>query len=246
VVVTRGYFTPDPPPRAGTGRVARYARGRDYHDTLRAPLEELRRALIAEGANPDRTRAYVDAGPVPERELAQRAGLGWIGKNTMLIAPERGSFFFLATVLTDLDLAVDPPVAADHCGTCTRCLEACPTGALPEPRLLDATRCISYLTIEYRGPALPDPAWVGDQVFGCDICQDVCPWNVKFAAAAGGGGRFDSSRGLIPLQELVEMSREGFDRRYGTTPLARPGWDGMRRNARAVMAKAEERPCPTP
>jgi epoxyqueuosine reductase len=247
VVVTRGYHTPDPPPRPGAGRVAKYARGRDYHEALRRPLEELRRALIAEGADPDRTRAYADAGPVPERELAQRAGLGWIGKNTMLIAPDRGSFFFLAAVLTDLDLAVDAPVVADHCGTCTRCLEACPTGALPEPRVLDATRCISYLTIEYRGPVLPEPALVGDQVFGCDICQDVCPWNVKFATEAGGEAHgFDSARGLIALHELVEMSPPDFDRRYGSTPLSRPGWDGMRRNARAAMTNAEERPCPTP
>jgi epoxyqueuosine reductase len=245
VVVTRTYYTPDPAPQAGAGRVAKYARGRDYHDSLRGPLEALRRDLIDQGADPGKTRAYVDAGPVPERELAQRAGLGWIGKNTMLLARDRGSFFFLAIVLTDLDLAVDQPVATDHCGTCTRCLEACPTGALPEPRLLDATRCISYLTIEFRGTEFPDPALLGDQVFGCDICQDVCPWNVKFAAEAGGVPEFDSARGVIPLRELVELSAPDFDRRYGATPLARPGRDGMRRNAIAAMANAE-RPCPTP
>jgi epoxyqueuosine reductase len=248
VVLTRNYYTPDRPPRPGTGRVAKYARGRDYHDGLRPALDALRQFLIELGASPARTRAYLDAGPVPERELAQRAGLGWIGKNTMLISPDRGSFFFLATILTDLDLAVDRPMTADHCGTCTRCLDACPTGALPEARVLDATRCISYLTIEYRGAALPDPRQVGNWVFGCDVCQDVCPWNLKFADPAPPGDplHLDSAGGLVALDELLEMKPAAFDRRFGWTPFERPGLSGMQRNARAAAANTEDSRCPMP
>jgi epoxyqueuosine reductase len=247
VIVTRNYYTPDPPPRPGTGRIAKYARGRDYHDGLRRPLDALRDVLISLGADPTRTRAYVDAGPVPERELAQRAGIGWIGKNTMVIAPDRGSFFFIAAILTDLDLAVNRSVMADHCGTCTRCLDACPTGALPAPRVLDATRCISYLTIEYRGPTFPDAERVGDWVFGCDVCQDVCPWNEKFAetTAAGAPLHLDSAEGLVPLDQFATMSPETFARSYGQTPLERPGLAGMRRNARAAAANAGDPRCPT-
>jgi epoxyqueuosine reductase len=248
VVLTRNYYTPDPPPRPGTGRVAKYARGQDYHDGLRPALDALRQFLVELGASPARTRAYVDAGPVPERELAQRAGLGWIGKNTMLISPDRGSFFFLATILTDLDLAVDRPMTADHCGTCTRCLDACPTGALPEARVLDATRCISYLTIEYHGAALPDPRQVGNWVFGCDVCQDVCPWNLKFADPVPPGDplHLDSAGGLVALDELLEMNPAAFDRRFGRTPFERPGLPGMQRNARAAAANTEDSRCPMP
>jgi epoxyqueuosine reductase len=248
VVVTRNYFTPDPDPRPGAGRVAKYARGRDYHRALQPALDALARFLIDLGATPGATRAYVDAGPVPERELAQRAGLGWIGKNTMLISPQRGSFFFLAVVLTDLDLAVDAPLTTDHCGTCTRCLEACPTGALPEPRMLDSTRCVSYLTIEYRGVELPNPRDLGNWIFGCDVCQDVCPWNEKFArpVSADDPLALESSRGLVALGELSALSPDEFDRTFGWTPLERPGLEGMKRNARAAAANTEDSPCPTP
>jgi epoxyqueuosine reductase len=248
VVVTRNYYTPDPPPRPGTGRVAKYARGRDYHHGLGPALDSLRQFLVDLGASPARTRAYLDAGPVPERELAQRAGLGWIAKNTTLISPDRGSYFFLATILTDLDLAVDRPMTADHCGTCTRCLDACPTGALPVARVLDATRCISYLTIEYRGAALPDPRQVGNWVFGCDVCQDVCPWNLKFADPAPPGDplHLDSAGGLVALNELLEMDPAAFDRRFAPTPLERPGLPGMQRNARAAAANTEDSRCPMP
>jgi epoxyqueuosine reductase len=248
VVVTRNYYTADPPARPGTGRVAKYARGRDYHVALRPALAALRARLVELGASAEHTRAYVDAGPVPERELAQRAGLGWIGKNTMLITPGRGSFFFLAAVLTDLDLAVDHPVTTDHCGTCTRCLEACPTGAFLEPRVLDANRCISYLTIEYRGPALPHPERVGNWVFGCDVCQDVCPWNEKFARPAplGTSLDFEGDRGLIPLDEIAGLTPAAFRERYGWTALERSGLEGLQRNARAVLGNEEQSPCPAP
>ena len=133
--------------------MARYAWGRDYHLGLKERLEELAAFLRAGGAG--LTRCYADAGPVPERELAQRAGLGWIGKNTMLLRPGVGSFFLIGSIFTDLACPADPPFTTDHCGSCTRCLDACPTGAILEPRVLDATRCISYLTIEHKGP-IPD------------------------------------------------------------------------------------------
>lgn len=240
VVVTRNYATPDPPPRQGTGRIAKYARGRDYHAALRAPLDTLARYLGELGGPTTITRPYVDAGPVPERELAQRAGLGWIGKNTMLIDPRRGSYVFLATVLTDLDLAVDLPFAADRCGTCRRCLDACPTDAFPQPRVLDSRRCISYLTIEHRGAFdAREAALVGDWVFGCDICQDVCPWNEKFAQPAD-DPILEQQPGLaqLDLVELASLDNQTFERRYGWTPLERPGAPGMRRNARAALTNA--------
>jgi epoxyqueuosine reductase len=180
---------------------------------------------------------FVDSGPVPERALAARAGLGWIGKNTMLIRPGTGSFFFIGSVFTDLALEQDREVVTDHCGTCTRCLEACPTDALVAPRVLDATRCISYLTIEQKGPI---PESLADRldgwVFGCDICNEVCPWNLRFAEAAPAETHppRDELAGTGPdLFEL--MDQEEFDRRFGGTPLERAGLQGMRRNFRAAL-----------
>jgi epoxyqueuosine reductase len=168
--------------REPSGPVARYARGDDYHDVL---LERLRllHARVDEivGASVS-GKAYVDTGPILERDLARRAGLGWFGKNTMLINPKRGSFFFLGELLLDLELEPDAPFASDHCGTCRACIEACPTGAIVEERVLDSNRCISYLTIELKGeiPAEWHDA-IGEMIYGCDVCQDVCPWNVRFA-----------------------------------------------------------------
>ena len=188
-------------------------------------------------------RTFADAGPVPERELAQRAGLGWIGKNTMLISPDAGSFFFIGSVFTDLALEADSPFDLDRCGSCTRCLDACPTGALVEPRVLDATRCISYLTIEQKGPIPEELAGRFEgYAFGCDICNDVCPWNQRFAqpttvpefrpvAALAGAGR-----------DFFEMmTEEEFDARFGDTPLERPGLAGMRRNFRAAFTERPPR-----
>ena len=230
VVVTRNYYNADPPPDAGGGLVAKYARGTDYHRSLAGPLATLADTLIVMGAGAECTRCYVDAGPVPERELAQRAGLGWIGKNTMLIDPRRGSFFFLAAVLTNLDVAVDPPFEADRCGSCTRCLDACPTNAFPSPRVLDATRCISYGTIEHRGP-LSDviSRGRGDWVFGCDICNDVCPWNQRFASPEGAMA-MQPELARLPRDTFDDMNEATFDTRFGATPLERPGLAGMRRN----------------
>jgi epoxyqueuosine reductase len=249
VIVTRNYFTPDPGPVAAAGRVAKYARGPDYHRTLDRPLRDLADFVMSLGPPGTRARPYVDAGPVPERELAQRAGLGWIGKNTMLIDPHRGSYLFLAAVLTDLDLETDPPFLADHCGTCTRCLDACPTGAFREPRLLDATRCIAYLTIEHRGDTPPALAAAsGDWIFGCDICQDVCPWNGKFAAPSDGVDLgMDGTGTWIDLDQIAALTEIEFTTRFGETPLVRPGLDGLRRNARvAAQNLAREGACQSP
>ncbi|HYX80983.1 MAG TPA: tRNA epoxyqueuosine(34) reductase QueG [Gemmatimonadales bacterium] len=241
VVTLTNYFhgSADPAPAArGTGKVAQYAWSLDYHDVLGARLEQLAAAvrLLIPGSQ---TRCYVDAGPVPERELAQLAGLGWIGKNMMLINPEIGSFTFIGVILTDADLEPDLPFAADRCGTCRRCLDACPTQAFVGPRDLDARACISYLTIEHRGDFTTTQArQVGDWLFGCDICQDVCPWNVRFAREA-----LDPE--LAPRAEIAQPDLEGlttmdepeFERRYAGTPFTRPGHRGMRRNAAAVRAR---------
>ncbi len=236
VVVLKNYYHPDPPaPDGSWGHVARYARGEDYHTSLAGPLRALADAIIALGAADTIARPFVDAGPVPERELAQRAGLGWIGKNTMLIAPRAGSFFFIATVLTDLDLALDAPFTADRCGTCRRCLDACPTDAFPEARLLDARRCISYLTIEHRGSFdAAEPPALHDWVFGCDVCQDVCPWNERFAVTGDGAFALDPALAWLDLEELDALTEGEFTARYGQTPLERPGLEGLTRNAAAV------------
>jgi epoxyqueuosine reductase len=175
VVVALNYGGTEP-----DGPIARYARGDDYHELMWRKLDALGEWLHAEtGA---RCRGYVDTGPVLERDLARRAGLGWFGKNTNLLNPTLGSFFFLGALFTDAELATDAPFTSDHCGSCTACLDACPTDAFVEPHVLDATRCISYLTIELRGD-IPEPlrAPMGENIYGCDICQSVCPWNEKFS-----------------------------------------------------------------
>ncbi len=183
------------------------------------------------------TRCYVDAGPVPERELAQLAGLGWIGKNMMLIHPEIGSFTFIGVVLTDARLEPDLPFEADRCGTCRRCLDACPTQAFAGPRDLDARACISYLTIEHRGAFdATQRAQVGDWLFGCDVCQDVCPWNVSFARETLDAGLAPRPEVARPdVGQLVTIDEAEFQRRYDRTPFTRPGHRGMRRNAAAVL-----------
>jgi epoxyqueuosine reductase len=201
-------------------------------------LEQLGAYLRANGAQ--YTRSFADAGPLPERELARRAGLGWIGKNTMLIRPHAGSFFFIGSVLTDLPLALDIPYPTDHCGSCTRCLEACPTGALVEPRVLDATRCISYLTIEHKGP-LPQPLQTRLEgwAFGCDVCNNVCPWNERFATPTPIADFRPRTRALrASLERVPAMTEAEFAEEFADSPLARPGLRGMQRNLRAAMAGA--------
>lgn len=236
IVILDNYYYDDSVDNATPPRIAKYARGKDYHDTIGDRLEQLAARLRAGGAT--HTRCYVDTGPLPERELARRAGLGWIGKNAMLIRPGVGSFFFIGEILTDLQLAPDPAFETDHCGTCTRCIDACPTGAIVEPRVVDATRCISYLTIEQKGPIPDDFAQRMDGwVFGCDICNDVCPWNQRFASPGIHRGDAESSEDAhnkAVHASFDTMSDAEFAERFAGTPLSRPGLAGMRRNMQTL------------
>jgi epoxyqueuosine reductase len=246
VVVLHNHFQRDAEPAPGRGRIARYALGDDYHDVMRARLTALGERLVA-AAGEGLFRVFVDAGPLPERELARRAGLGWFGKNTMLIHPRVGSFTFIGVVLTDLLLEPDAPFDADRCGSCRRCLDACPTAAFPEPCVLDATRCISYLTIESRNP-MPETLapQVGDRLFGCDVCQDVCPWNVRFAAEAA-EPRYRARRPAEwpTLVEILRMSEREHEEAFGGTALERPGRAGLARNAAVVLENERRGRSPT-
>ncbi len=201
-------------------------------------LAILAQGLVELGASSEQTRWFVDAGPVPERELAVRAGLGWIGKNTMLINSDLGSFTFIGTVFTDLNIEVDGPFDAERCGSCRRCLDACPTAAFTEARWLDSRRCISYLTIEHRGDFAPGQGeLIGEWLFGCDLCQEVCPWNRKFAAKTDEMRFFPRQEMVHPsLSQLCQIDEPAFERSYRGTALARAGATGLRRNAGQIMA----------
>ncbi len=242
VVVSMSYYTgPDPVDTTGDQAVfARYARGDDYHDVMLPRLKLLIESIREASDVPFQARAYVDTGPVLEREVAVRAGLGWIGKNTMLIHPRKGSYFLLGEILLDFDLPADEPIEA-NCGTCTRCLDACPTNAFVGPYVLDSNRCISYLTIEHRGEIAPDlAAKMGNRVFGCDICQEVCPFNVRwpeptvepaFQPREAGVGR--------TLEELAEMTEEEFRVEFRGSPVKRAKWKGLMRNTEAVLSPSK-------
>jgi len=220
------------------GRVSRYAWGEDYHRWLLRDLETLVQRLITlHGDFP--YRCYVDTGPVLERAWAQVAGLGWIGKNTNLIHPRLGSYLFLGVAL--LGIALEPTPAPDlpDCGDCTRCLDACPTGALVAPGVLDARRCIAYLTVEHRGaiPAELRPL-LGDRVFGCDTCQEVCPWNRKPLAAHADDPAPPAA--TLDLPALLTMNEADFRARFRHTPLWRATWQGLARNAAVVLGNRQD------
>jgi epoxyqueuosine reductase len=243
VIMTGTIYNTDPSPSpSGSadpsgGTIARYARGDDYHDVLGRRLETLVAWMRDEQSEPFDALAYVDTGPVQERVYAQYAGLGWIGKNTCVINSELGSWMLLAEIICSLPLEPDQP-ALDQCGTCTLCLEACPTGAFVGPHVLDATKCLSYLTIEYRG-AMSDAqrASVSNHLFGCDICQEVCPWNAMPATA---NGQWPARQGLsvLKLADLSSQPDEELAKIVDGTPLARIGVRGLRRNVEIARENA--------
>ncbi len=224
-------------------RVARYARGKDYHEVMGERLRGLE-DRVREAFPGCETRRYVDTGPVLERELAARAGLGAVGKNTMLLHPKGGSWFLLGEIFLSLDLAPDAPLT-DLCGSCTLCLDACPTGALPEPYRLDSNRCISYWTIEHRGPLPPEARrMVGGWVFGCDVCQEVCPWNAEPAGAVHPPVHpemeLPPERGELTLARLLRLPREEYVERFRGSPMKRAKLAGLQRNAAVAMGNRLE------
>lgn len=242
------------------GWISRYAWGDDYHDMLLPKLEELVAAMRAEFSEPFEARAYVDTGPILERVAAKHAGLGWLAKNTLLINQQLGSWLFLGVILTTLDL--EPSVKTreafprDLCGTCTRCLDACPTQAFPEPYVLDARRCISYLTIELRG-AIPEDlrSGIGGHAFGCDICQDVCPWNRKAQAtelaaflprefATAGCSDLSARPGARSLfapglEWLASLEQDEFKELFRGSAVKRAKWRGLVRNACIALGNSK-------
>ena len=244
VVVALNYYTESEEDGEDVAIIARYARGRDYHKVIKAKLMSLLRFVEREvGREMPLARAFVDTGPVLERELARRAGIGWFGRNTMIVNPKRGSYFFIGTLLLDIELEPDIPFAEDHCGTCSACVSACPTHALlgrdaNGAPVMDATRCISYLTIENRGPIPRElRTRIGNRIFGCDICQEVCPWNSpKFVQLSGEKdfvARADmEGRKLI---DLMKMSEEEWDLFSRGSAVRRAKREGFLRNVAVAL-----------
>jgi epoxyqueuosine reductase len=243
VVVTLDYGGKQP-----DGPVARYARGADYHRVMWDRLDALLAWVRTERGDHVRGRAFVDTGPILERDLARKAGLGWFGKNTMLINPERGSFFFIGALFLDLPLVADAPFTTGHCGTCTRCLDACPTQAFVQPGVMDARKCISYLTIESRTPIPAEyHAAIGEHLYGCDICQDVCPWNVKFARPEGDPAfaprpALAGKDAATLATELVQMTEDSYRETFKYSAMKRAKLSGLQRNAEIVLANLGRTP----
>jgi epoxyqueuosine reductase len=256
IICFAGYHSAQPrstdPAAANAGWIARYAwsgrrdadgaaRPSDYHKVLLKRMKALEAQLHAQLGDFE-ARAFVDTGPVMERALATAAGLGWTGKNTCLIHPKLGSYGFLAVLLTALPVQKEKVPTAplpDRCGSCRRCLEACPTGALIAPYQMDATRCISYLTIEHRGPIAPElMELMGRQVFGCDICQDVCPWNRKAPIAADPELQARAELVNPALEWLADLEEAEFERCFNGSPVRRAKFLGLRRNAAIAMGNS--------
>jgi epoxyqueuosine reductase len=245
LVLAIPYFSPlplgeGPGVRAGgEGRIASYAWGDDYHDILPKKLKAIVAFIEEQVGHPIPNRYYTDTGPVLERDLAQRAGLGWIGKNTCLINPRAGSYFLLAEILLGIELEPDPPFITDHCGTCTRCINACPTECILPDRTLDARRCISYLTIELKDD-IPEELrpLMQDWIFGCDICQMVCPWN-RFALE--GDPAFASTIPLPTLTEELRLTSTEFNRRFKKSPVKRAKRRGYLRNVAVAIGNISDK-----
>jgi len=236
ITLLLNYF-PSEQQQADAPKIAKYAYGTDYHFVIKDKLNELL-AFITEKIGAVTGRGFVDSAPVLERSWAVRSGLGWVGKNGNVLTRQSGSFFFIATLITDLDLIADAPFATDHCGTCTRCIDACPTQAIVSPTEIDAGKCISYLTIELKDALIPGEfhnkmeGWM----FGCDICQDVCPWN-RFAKETKETAFTPIPEILnLSLKEWEDMGEEMFNKTFKNSPLKRTKWKGMMRNVRAIKA----------
>lgn len=235
VCVALNYYTDvQRPAGAEYGKISRYGWGRDYHKVLHKKLKALSRWLEAQGGG-ILTRYYADTGPIQDKVWAERAGIGWIAKNSNVISREYGSWMFLGEILTNLELLPDKP-HTQHCGTCARCLEACPTQAIVEPFVVDANRCIAYHTIENRSPDLPADIQLHGWVAGCDVCQDVCPWNQRFAQVTDVSDFQPYPWNVGPqLAELAVLSQAEYDRRFPASALRRIRPDMMRRNAQANL-----------
>lgn len=245
ILVLGAPYQPSPPVEEGRkrgGNIASYAWGDDYHDVLPDRLQALVAFIEGQAGHPVANRRYTDTGPILERELAQRAGLGWIGKNTNLIDPQRGSYFFLAEILLDVELAPDAPFTEDRCGSCTRCIEACPTGCILPNRTIDANRCISYLTIELKEAIPPElRPKLGKWIFGCDVCQQVCPWNQRFAHPPE-DDMFNPRNEIIAPDLIAEMrlSPEEFNRKFKGSPIKRAKRRGYLRNVAVALGNTGE------
>jgi epoxyqueuosine reductase len=236
LVLATPYSPPSLEGRSDEGKVASYAWGTDYHDVLPERMKKLVEFIEEQVGEAVKNRWYTDTGPLLERDLAQRAGIGWIGKNTCLIHPKRGSYFLLSEILLDLELEPDPPFVTDHCGTCTRCIDACPTDCILPDRTIDATRCISYLTIELKEDIPGDLRdKTGSWVFGCDICQMVCPWN-RFSEE--GDPAFGHNSPAHSLAEELSISVQEFNQRFKGTPVKRAKRRGYRRNVAVALGNA--------
>ena len=243
VSLAMSYFTGDPMPgqTAPRGKIARYAWGDDYHDVMKKRLRRFVEALPEAAGRPVRTRIFVDDGPMNDRAAAERAGVGWFGKNTNILTPSHGSWVLLGQVITDLDLGPDPPLLK-NCGECVRCIDACPTGAIVAPYVIDNRKCISFLTIELRGPIPRElRPLVADWVFGCDICQDVCPVNRD--AERGIEPAFEQRHdfGAPALLPLLELDDDAFRERFRNSPVKRAKRIGLQRNVCVALGNIGDR-----
>jgi epoxyqueuosine reductase len=235
ITVLKNYY-PQHRQQAGSPKIAKYAFGKDYHDVIRSQLNFFLQELMQETGQIN-GRGFVDSAPVLERSWATRSGLGWIGKNGNFITKQKGSFFFIATLITDLELAYDDLFAKDYCGSCRKCIDACPTSAILPDKVIDGSKCISYFTIELKDLLIPDnlKGKFDNWIFGCDICQDVCPWN-RFSTAT-------NEQEFMPIPEILNlttqewesMSEEAFRKLFRHSPLNRAKWKGLQRNIRFIQ-----------